>query len=254
MRLLLSLISIISLSFSSHIHAAPWQSNDYILTSFNKIALNGAKLKKWQSPIYYQITHHVGDIELHEKLVSTHLNQLQQITGLKIQPADSLHKANLTIVLTTEKQLRNDVKHYFKLNNAYKIQTIADHKLGATSLLTTKNGVIKQSTVIIPTDRARAYARLLTSFSEMLTKALGMQYRSEDVFPSIFNQRSIDSYLTGLDYVMLKLLYDKRIKPGMNNRRIQQLAQSIIKEKSYQHHIYEASLAVKQSGLGRLLN
>jgi len=254
MRILLSFISLISLSFTPHLHAASWQSNDYILSSFNKIALNGAKLKKWQTPIYYQITHHVDDIELHEKIVSTHLNQLHQITGLQIQPADSLHKANLIIVLTDEKQFHNDVKHYFKLDNSYKIQAISDHKLGATSLLTTKDGTIKQSTVIIPTDRARAYARLLTSFSEMLTKAVGMQYRSVDVFPSIFNQRSIDSYLTGLDYVMLKLLYDKRIKPSMNNRSIQQLAQSIIKENTYQDYIYEASLTVKQSGLNTLLN
>lgn len=254
MRILLGFISFITLSFAVHLHAAPWQSNDYILTSFNKIALNGAKIKKWQTPIYYQITHHVDDIQLHEKIVSTHLNQLQQITGLKIQPADSSHKANLTIVLTTEKQFENDARRYFKLDNTYKIQAITDHKLGATSILTTKSGAIKQSIVIIPTDRARAYARLLTSFSEMLTKALGLQYRSEDVFPSIFNQRSIDSYLTGLDYVMLKLLYDKRIKPGMNSRNLQHLAQSIIKEKNYQQHISEASLAVKQSGLNTLLN
>ncbi len=254
MRILLSFLSVVALSFASQLHAENWQSDHYILASFNKIALNdGTKVKKWQSPIYYRITHHIDDIALHEKIVNTHLSQLQQITGLDIRPADSLHKANLTIVLTSEKQFRGDIKNYFKLRDLNTIRAISGNNIGATSINATKTGAIKQSIVIIPTDRARAYGRLLTTFAEMLTKAVGMQYQSVDVFPSIFNYRAADRYLTGLDYVMLKLLYDRRIKPGMNSRRIRQLIPLIIKEKNYQHHIYAASLAVKQSGLNTLI-
>ena len=173
---------------------------------------------------------------------------------MKIRPADASHKANLTIVLTSENQFRSDIKKYFKLRDLNTIRAIAGKNIGATSISATKTGSIKQSIVIIPTDRARAYGRLLTTFAEMLTKSVGMQYQSVDVFPSIFNHRAADRYLTGLDYVMLKLLYDRRIKPGMNSQRIRQLISSIIKEKSYQHHIYGASLSVKQSGLNTLVN
>jgi hypothetical protein len=254
MRILLSFLSFASLFLATQLHAENWQSDHYILSSFNKIALNGNKIKKWQAPIYYRIKHHIGDIALHEKLVSTHMYQLQQITGLKIRPADPFHKANLTIVLTNEQQFRGDIKNHFKLNNPNTIRAISGNNIGATSINATRDGVIKQSTVIIPTDRARAYGRLLTTFAEMLTKAVGMQYQSVDVFPSIFNYRATDRYLTGLDYVMLKLLYDKRIKPGMNSQRIHQLIPSIIKEKTYQHYINEASLSVKQNGLNTLVN
>lgn len=252
---LLTTICFTLLSFaSSSAHATSWQSNDYILESFNKIAMNGSKVKKWQAPIYYQIAHHVDDIELHEKLVAMHFKQLQQITGLKIQPADLSHKANLTVVLTTEKQFSSDAKHYFNLIDPKKIDAITRYKIGATSLFTNTNGYIEQSVVIIPTDRARAYARLLTSFSEMLTKALGLQYRSESVAPSIFNQRSTNVSLSGLDYVMLKLLYDNRIRPSMNGVDVQQLVKSILSEKKYQNHIFKANVAVMQNGFNLLFN
>jgi len=235
-------------------HADHWSSNDYILSSFNKIAVKNSKVNKWQSPIYYQIIHHVDDISLHENLVATHLNQLQQITGLQISPADNSHKANFTIVLTTENNLKSDVGRYFNIRSDNDINVLTNNKIGVTSLLTNKRGYIKESVVVIPTDRARAYGRLLTSFSEMLTKGLGLQNRSAGVTPSVFNAYTVDEFLTGLDYVMLKLLYDKRIKPTMNYKQIQQVSSSILNERHYQHQILGAEIAVKTSGLYTMIN
>lgn len=253
-RPIINIIFIIGLLFSTHLSAAPWQSDRYILSSFNKIALNGSKVKKWQTPIYYQIKHQIADRELHEKLVSTHMEQLRQITGLTIKPASKYHKANFTIVLTDEHQFNSDIRKHFKLKDLNTVRSLSNNNIGATSISTTSSGAIKQSIVILPTDRARAYGRLLTSLAEMLTKAIGMQFQSPGVFPSIFNYRSTDRFLTGLDYMMLKLLYDKRVRPGMSSHRFTKLASSMIKEKTYRNHIRQASLAVRQSGLNTLVN
>lgn len=247
-------IFLLLITLSSVVSAEGWQSNEYIVDSFNKITMKDVSLKKWQTAIYYQIKHHVDDIPLHEKLVAIQLQQLQDITGLIIQPANALHKANMTIVLTTEKQLKTDIQHYLKLTDLSKIKALSRNQIGVTSLLTNQNGYIEHSIVVIPTDRARAYGRLLTSFSEMLARALGMQYHSTDVYPSIFNGRSVDVFLTGLDYIMLKLLYDQRVKPGKDVAKMKQLLASILKEKNYQHDIGEATLAVRKNGLNRLIN
>jgi len=235
-------------------HASHWSSSDYILASFNKIAVKNSQVNKWQGPIYYQIIHHVDDIELHDDLVATHLKQLQQITGLHISPADDRHKVNFTIVLTTENNLKSDVGRYFNIRSDNEVNVLTNNKIGVTSLLTDKRGYIKRSVVVIPTDRARAYGKLLTSFSEMLTKGLGLQNRAVDVTPSVFNAYTVDEFLTGLDYVMLKLLYDKRIKPTMNYKQIQQVSSSILSERHYQHHISGAEMAVKTSGLYTMIN
>lgn len=236
------------------VNAESWQSNDYIVESFHKITMQDVSLKKWQTSIYYQVEHHVDDVSLHENLVVIQLKQLQDITGLIIRPADLAHKANMTIVLTTENQLKADIKHHFKLTDLSKVESLARNKIGITSLLANQQGYIEQSIVIIATDRARAYGRLLTSLSEMLSRALGMQYHSTDVYPSIFNGRSVDIFLTGLDYMMLKLLYDQRIKPGADVIKMKLLVASILNEKGYQYDIAEAALAVRKSGLSRLIN
>lgn len=236
------------------VHAEHWQSKAYISASFNKITMKNVPLKKWRNPIYYEIEHHVDDVSLHEKLVVIQLKQLQEITGVVIQPATSAHKANMTIVLTTENKIKTDIQHYFNVTDERTIENLSKNKIGVTSLMTNKDGYIQQSTVIIPTDRARAYGRLLTSFAEMLSRAMGMQHHSTDVYPSIFNGRSIDTFLTGLDYVMLKLLYDVRIKPNIEGAKIQQLVLSILNETNYQRFIEGADLAVRQNGLNRLIN
>ena len=248
-----TLIVVVScLSFP--VHASPWQSPDYILNSFNKIALGGSQLKKWRQPIYYQIAHHVDDIELHEKLVALHLEQLQLYIELPILPANSEHKANMTIVLTTEEKLNSDVGYYFKLTDTNKINEIIKNKIGVTSIRSNREGYIEESVIVIPTDRARAYGRLLTSFAEMLTRGIGMQNHSNEVSPSIFNGDSVNGELTGLDSVMIKLLYDQRIQPGMNEKGIQALGKSILNEKKYKKFINEADVQVRQCGLNSLLN
>jgi len=109
---------------------------------------------------------------LHESLVATHLKQLQQITGIDIAPADDKHKVNFIVVLTTEKNLKNDVEHYFNIHSNDEVNALTNNKIGLTSLLTNKRGYIKKSVVVIPTDRARAYGKLLTNLSEMPHKGI----------------------------------------------------------------------------------
>ena len=84
--------------------------------------------------------------------------------------------------------------------------------------------------VIIPVDRARARGKLPACVVEELTQVLGLPNDSEKVFPSVFNDRSIDDFLTGLDVLLLKMLYDPRIKPGMDETTVRPLLREISAE------------------------
>jgi hypothetical protein len=57
---------------------------------------------------------------------------------------------------------------------------------------------------------------------------LGLPRDSDAVFPSIFNDRSTNDYLTGLDVVLLKILYNPKIKTGMMKSTLKPLLKNII--------------------------
>ena len=255
-----SLLFMLCLAWSAPATAKHWQSTEYITNSFVSVALSEQAsglhtgIKKWQQPIYYEIKHHIADIELHEKLVALHFSQLRDITGLSIQPANKQHPANLTIVLTSENHYQRDIAHYFNLDENEKTTKEMAKKLGSASLYTRRDKSIQQAAVVIPMDRARAQARLLSSLSEMLTQVLGFPYRSTKVYPSVLNDKSRDHFLSGLDYLLLKILYDDRVQSGMTSIKTRETVNQIIAETSFQDQIKMAELAVKQQGLYPLLN
>ena len=253
-------VTMLFLAWTSFATATHWQVDEYITNSFVAVTLSEksqgstAGIKKWQKPIYYEIKHHIDDIELHERLVALHFSQIRDITGLKIQAADEQHPANLTIVLTSEKRYQQDIAHYFHLDENAKTTKAMAKKIGSASLFTRTDNSIQQAAVVIPTDRARAEARLLASLSEMLTQVLGFPNRSTKVYPSILNDRARDHFLSGLDYLMLKILYDERVQSGMTSRKTRAAVNQIIAESSFQDQIKTAELAVKKQGLYPLLN
>ena len=113
---------------------------------------------------------------------------------------------------------------------------------------------INRAVVIIPVDRARAHAKLLSCVVEELTQVMGLPNDSDKVFPSIFNDKSKDDFLSGLDYLLLKLLYHPKIKVGMDTVHVEHLLKDIIAQESFQQLIIESNQLVHQQGLYRLLN
>jgi hypothetical protein len=70
--------------------------------------------------------------------------------------------------------------------------------------------------VIIPVDHAMSYGLLSACIIEELTQAMGLPNDSDWVIPSIANDKSVLDLLTGLDYLLLKILYDNRLHAGMS--------------------------------------
>jgi len=79
---------------------------------------------------------------------------------------------------------------------------------------------IRKAVIVIPVDRARAKAKLPSCIVEELTQILGLINDSDKVFPSIFNDNSIDEELSPHDIRLLELLYHPRVKAGMSRDQV----------------------------------
>jgi hypothetical protein len=239
---------------------AHWQTPSYISDSFIEIALNNeysstiSRLRKWQKPIYYSILHRTADEEFHQKIVELHLNHLSSITGVDIAAANSVNTANLTIIFSTEQQLEQELQHDFLLADQQQIGHLTRNSVCLAHFSIAADNSIDKAIVIIPVDRARAHAKLLSCVVEELTQIMGLPNDSDKVFPSIFNDKSHNDYLSGLDYLLLNLLYDERMSVGLNQVQIKQTLKRLIQEPSFKQQIEQAEQTVNQQGLFPLLN
>jgi len=69
------------------------------------------------------------------------------------------------------------------------------------------------------------------------------------VFPSIFNDNSIDSFPTGLDYVLLKLAYHPALRAGMTADEVRAALPIALKELRAKGEITQAGQRVQQQSL-----
>lgn len=215
---------------------ARWKSVDYVVESFLEIALgseHGVKkrhVRKWMTPVRYALIHHAGDAELHERMAGAHFTHLALLTGLTIRPAQPGETPNFSVVLTSEDRLRDDLKTYFGWDSSSQREQFFRETVCVATFASRRNGQIIRATAIIPVDRARSRGKLPACIVEELTQVLGLPNDSDKVFPSVFNDNSIDTTLSGLDVTLLRLLYDPRIRPGMDEATVRPLARAIAAE------------------------
>ncbi|MCX4190499.1 DUF2927 domain-containing protein [Methylophaga sp. OBS3] len=253
-HLLLSLL----LTFCSVSLADEWQDKNYILDSFKRIALSSEyldhtpQLRKWQSPIRFQFHHDVGDAELHEKLSNIHLTHLSTITGHQIEPVSNSHSANLQIIFTEESTILSYLGTRQHLSPELAKQ-LSRNSVCIANLTANQRGEIQHAVVLIPVNRARAHAKLLACIVEELTQVMGLPNDDAAVFPSIFNDLSHDDFLSGLDYILLKLLYHPALKPGMGEQESEAAIRQVMQGKAFQQWLEKAYHAVYEQGLYPLM-
>lgn len=257
----LSLFWLLSILFIVDAPAADWHQANYIIDSFFEIALKneysekGQIVRKWPSTgIRYHYVHRAMDNHLHEELTELHLRHLQMITGLPIKLVKSIEEASLIIVFSREDSLKEDLQHFFAMKSTKEQEYFFKNSvcLGRFSIFA--DGAIQKAVVIIPVDRARARAKLVDCVVEELTQILGLPNDSDKVFPSIFNDHSTDRLLSGLDYILLKILYDQRLHAGMNKVDAMPVVQSIVARFIQSGLVDSADRQVQSGGLYSLAN
>ena len=237
----------------------PWKSPDFLVDSFVEVSMkNGYStrqnpVRKWMTPVRYFIVHRVGDEELHRELVDAHFLHLAQITGLSIQPAETRAAANFLVVLTSEAGLEADLPRYFGADSARQNEILFRHSLCMAGFATERRGTIVRAVALIPVDAARARSDLASCVVEELTHAMGLGNDTAKALPSIFSRKSNLAFLSGLDHLVLRMLYDPRIKPGMNEKTALPVLKAIAGEYERDQAFATADRIAAESGLARLM-
>jgi hypothetical protein len=230
------LILLISALFALSGLAEPfstWTDSSFVERAFKQVTLKKEfhrglhPLSKWQSPIRYWIHHEVGDSNLQQQLVELHFDQLRELTHLSITPAETEEQANFTLYFTQQSRWSSLVAQIMGRESV-------KHTQGSLCLfgnaLDEKEASIIRAVVIIPVDLAREHGKLMACIVEETTQALGLRNDSTFSYPSVFNDKTPEQFLSPLDVILIQLMYEPAIESGMEDAELTPVLQRLIWE------------------------
>lgn len=193
------------------------------------------RLTRWESPLHVAL---VGDVKsLYVGYTRRHLADLQALSRLPVSLSNLAH-ANVVVIFSPDPYKRvlgtyaGVYRRFFESDREMRAVTHemqADHSTCFGWVLT-KPGTdeIDQAVAVIPTDQGRYVVR--SCIVEELTQAMGLFNDSDKVVPSIFNDLSPDMLLTPHDKILLKVLYDPRLTPGMTWSQAEPIVRKAVAE------------------------
>ncbi|MFE8713207.1 DUF2927 domain-containing protein [Aeromonas allosaccharophila] len=229
-----------------------WQSDSYLTESFMAIAMEReygeakqTRFARWQQPIRLLLVNESGDKPLQADVVKVQAAHLARITGHPISMVTA--KPNLTLIMTDYSKMKSWANR--TMGGDPSVGMALKEGLCLANFATNAKHEISRATIIIPVDYSRAKGRFLDCVVEEFTQVMGLPNDSDKVFPSIFNDNSIDSFLTGLDYVLLKMAYHPALKPGMSSDEVRAALPIALADLRAKGEIREANRRVQQQSL-----
>jgi len=213
--------------------------NEYIIKNNEFIPQEKASnLKRWNRAIKINIIHGENSsnkqIKIDKKNISIFTRRLASITGLEM----SISKVNANfIILFLDLDERRDFGQ--KLSQLMPQLTPAMIKTITSSPRSTfcsafslseppKNYEYTAALVLIKSEHSKVMRK--SCIHEEMAQSLGLTNDSKSARPSIFNDDEEFALLTRHDELLLKILYDKRLKPGMNNKIALPIVRQIAEE------------------------
>jgi AcrR family transcriptional regulator len=181
-------------------------------------------VRKWSGPMRLAI--YARDAERYRPLVRPHLDRLRLLTGLDIRLVDGSEPDQNAFVFVFGRE-----QFY-----AYADQHLGPGKNPRTNRFLACFGYfhangrkdIDEITAVIPSfisdDEIRACV------VEEVTQAIGLPNDSDSAEPSIFNDDDLYQDLTWQDELLLRVLYDPRVRSGMTRTEFEPLARQIVDE------------------------
>jgi hypothetical protein len=206
-------------------------------------------VRKWTTPIRYMLIHRVGEEESHAGLVSTHLGQIAQITGLDIEPATAAGESQLRGSADARGHARRRHPAIPRLGARRRTRALFPRQHLPGEFSRQPEGSILRAVAMIPVDRARGKGDLLGCVAEELTHMLGLSNDTHQPLPTIFSHGTVRGALSGLDYLVLKMLYDPRVKPGMKEATLRPILHGIAVELERSGVIEAAERLAAETGL-----
>ena len=102
------------------------------------------------------------------------------------------------------------------------------HCMAMTSVSSHKNSEIESALVIIRNELPKVMRK--ACFHEEISQTLGLTNDSHLARPSIFNDNDEFATLTEFDKILIKILYDRRLKTGISRKEASRLVKQIVNE------------------------
>jgi len=194
-----------------------WKDKRYIEDSFYDIVLRGEYervrpvVRKWTQPLRIWVSSTAGDADEQLWLVAMHFVHIGDIIGLPVEFVDRREQANVRVFFTSDKQAPQVVTREM---SALAVRQL-DHSVCIGQIRFNRWAEITRGTVVIPVERAQREGKMMPCVVEEMTQMLGLINDSERFYPTGFSDITEDELLTGLDYLLLKLLYSPNLRNGM---------------------------------------
>lgn len=196
-----------------------WPAPDLLARQFERIAFSSefggeyrsGRLIRWQGPIRVRLAGHFPDRFRVE--VERQLAELRQLSGMAIDITEAAGEAQppqMTIEFSTSRG-----------------GTAFDPEAPCRTLIWETGYVIRRVQIYITPypDGVRRHC-----IAEELTQALGLADDSPIVRDSIFNDASARHRIAPWDALMVRILYDPRLRPGMHKTEAMPVVRRIIAE------------------------
>ena len=210
-------------------------SDDEIVRSFDLIVLNTEHremtvkmVRKWVAPIRIYLDVGVADADYYRRLTQGIVDQLAAASGHDIRIVDDRAAANVVSTFDRMDGLLGTVEARYP-GDAW-IREIVNTNLCTGRFFSNDRGEIFRADIFIPTDRASSVGMLPACVIEETTQILGLPNDSDQVLLSIFNDNSGFMDLTTQDLMLIRLLYDPRLEPGMGRAEALATVRSIVPE------------------------
>ncbi len=177
---------------------------------------------KWQSPIRLAIQGKPGD--RHLEFLGRHAATLSNLTGLSIMLAKPGEAANITVAFVPRAQMSKIQIGGVKQDLIERLAAPG----GCYFVSWQKAGTIVGAAIVVNTDRDMA--RINHCLLEELTQTLGLPNDTDVLRPSIFSDNDYLLELSRPDEIVLRTLYDPRLKPGMPKAEALKVVPRIVRE------------------------
>ena len=209
-----------------------------------KSAAPSTLIKKWTGPLrvairnFEEVTEKADGREVprlkqvkvkkpHLRFIQKHLNSLIRATGLKTEDAKKTGKdPNFYINFVPRQQMANP--HLVKVKQKLLKRMAAQGGCFFLMWADRKSGNISKAVIVVNSERL--LIRINHCLLEEMTQSLGLPNDSNLINPSIFSDRSRRTDLTRTDLIILKTLYDERMKVGLLHEKAISVAADIIGE------------------------
>ena len=205
-----------------------------VLDAFAKIAFGNEyeargdpRLQKWAQPIRWRAYEALPLAEDERAFLERHMGRLARLTGLSTTPAPTWPESNFLILFVAEDRYESTIERYLAPARRHLLG-----RLAATACLGLQRHhrvtfEIELAVAIIPVERARARGLMRSCIVEETTQVLGLPNDTE-IPGTLFNDSGEARDLTPLDEMLVRLLYDPALKPGMRRGEALAAARAVL--------------------------